>query len=163
MLFRSKLTNKTMRISKNKFVAVTYDLNVGEGSERELMERATKENPLKFIFGTGMMLKDFEDHLNSLAVSHTTQISNHAVETVQETIQDMELLFKKSEESGEKLQDLVSSVEQISGFVGVITSIADQTNLLALNAAIEAARAGEAGRGFAVGREIGRASCRERV
>ena len=39
-----KLTNKTMRISKNKFVAVTYDLNVGEGSERELMERATKEN-----------------------------------------------------------------------------------------------------------------------
>ena len=83
-------------------------------------------------------------------ISHTTQISNHAVETVQETIQDMELLFKKSEESGEKLQDLVSSVEQISGFVGVITSIADQTNLLALNAAIEAARAGEAGRGFAV-------------
>ncbi len=83
-------------------------------------------------------------------ISHTTQISNHAVETVQETIQDMELLFRKSEESGEKLQDLVSSVEQISGFVGVITSIADQTNLLALNAAIEAARAGEAGRGFAV-------------
>ena len=39
-----------MRISKNKFVAVTYDLNVGEGSERELMERATKENPLKVHF-----------------------------------------------------------------------------------------------------------------
>lgn len=32
-----KLTNKTMRISKNKFVAVTYDLNVGEDNERELM------------------------------------------------------------------------------------------------------------------------------
>ena len=45
-----------MRISKNKFVAVTYDLNVGEDNERELMERATRENPLKFIFGTGMML-----------------------------------------------------------------------------------------------------------
>ena len=83
-------------------------------------------------------------------ISHTTQISSHAVDTVQETIHDMELLFKKSEESGEKLQELVNSVEQISGFVGVITSIADQTNLLALNAAIEAARAGEAGRGFAV-------------
>ena len=61
----------------------------------------------------------------------------------------MGLLFRKSQESGEKLRELVESVGQISGFVGVITSIADQTNLLALNAAIEAARAGEAGRKFA--------------
>lgn len=83
-------------------------------------------------------------------IAQTTQISEQAVGMVQETIRDMELLFKKSQESEEKLQDLVNSVEQISGFVGVITSIADQTNLLALNAAIEAARAGEAGRGFAV-------------
>ena len=60
-----------MRISKNKFVAVTYDLNVGEDNERELMERATRENPLKFIFGTGMMLKDFEDNLSGLAGGDT--------------------------------------------------------------------------------------------
>ena len=40
-----------MKITANKFVAVTYDLNVGEGEERELMERATAETPLKFIFG----------------------------------------------------------------------------------------------------------------
>ena len=38
-----------MKITANKFVAVTYDLNVGEGEERELMERATAETPLKFI------------------------------------------------------------------------------------------------------------------
>lgn len=50
----------------------------------------------------------------------------------------------------EKIRALAGSVEEISGFVATITSIADQTNLLALNAAIEAARAGEAGRGFAV-------------
>ncbi|CAM1380593.1 methyl-accepting chemotaxis protein [Fretibacterium fastidiosum] len=83
-------------------------------------------------------------------ISQTTVVSGQAVEMVQETIEDMGLLFKKSEESGERLRELVESVGQISGFVGVITSIADQTNLLALNAAIEAARAGEAGRGFAV-------------
>ena len=83
-------------------------------------------------------------------ISQTTVVSSEAVKMVQEMIEDMGLLFKKSQESGERLRELVESVGQISGFVGVITSIADQTNLLALNAAIEAARAGEAGRGFAV-------------
>jgi methyl-accepting chemotaxis protein len=57
---------------------------------------------------------------------------------------------KNSRGSEEKIRKLVSSVENVSSFVSVITGIADQTNLLALNAAIEAARAGEVGRGFAV-------------
>lgn len=60
-----------MRISANKYVAVTYDLNVGEGEERELMEKATAEVPLKFIFGTGMMLPAFEKALNGLEVGNT--------------------------------------------------------------------------------------------
>ena len=34
-----------MKITPNKYVAVTYDLNVGEGDERELMEKATAEVP----------------------------------------------------------------------------------------------------------------------
>jgi len=55
-----------MRVSKNKFVTVTYDLHVGEGEDRELMERATPEQPLKFIYGIGSMLKDFEDRLSGL-------------------------------------------------------------------------------------------------
>ena len=83
-------------------------------------------------------------------ISNMTTVTNKAVDTVQGTIEDMGELQRKTQESGQKLQDLVDSVDKISEFVGVITSIADQTNLLALNAAIEAARAGEAGRGFAV-------------
>ena len=79
-----KLTNKTMRISKNKFVAVTYDLNVGEGSERELMERATKENPLKFIFGTGMDTFDFsltpEQAYGERNEDHVMELPKHIFE-----------------------------------------------------------------------------------
>ena len=83
-------------------------------------------------------------------IANVTQVADKATQTVQEAITNMAVLQTKTDESGEKLQGLVDSVDKISEFIGVITSIADQTNLLALNAAIEAARAGEAGRGFAV-------------
>jgi FKBP-type peptidyl-prolyl cis-trans isomerase SlyD len=65
-VFNITNTINTMRIAANKFVAVTYDLNVGEGEERELMERAVPENPLKFIFGTGAMIPSFENGLKGL-------------------------------------------------------------------------------------------------
>lgn len=55
-----------MKISANKYVAVIYDLNVGEGEEQELMEKATREVPLKFIYGTGMMIPAFENALLGL-------------------------------------------------------------------------------------------------
>lgn len=56
-----------MKISTNKYVALSYDLNVGEGEERELMERATAEQPLEFIYGTNSMLEAFEKNLDGLA------------------------------------------------------------------------------------------------
>ncbi|MDR1369225.1 MAG: FKBP-type peptidyl-prolyl cis-trans isomerase [Dysgonamonadaceae bacterium] len=55
-----------MKISNNKFVSLCYDLNVGEGEERELMEQATIELPLNFIFGMGMMLETFEKNIYGL-------------------------------------------------------------------------------------------------
>lgn len=62
-----------MKISANKFVSATYDLYVGgeEGNAPELMESATVEKPLSFIFGTGMMLEAFEDKLAGLEVDST--------------------------------------------------------------------------------------------
>ena len=55
-----------MKISENKFVSVAYDLNVGDDDERELMESATIERPLQFIFGTGSMLPAFEENIKNL-------------------------------------------------------------------------------------------------
>ncbi len=55
-----------MKISDSKYVTVTYDLYVGEGDERELMESATLDQPLEFIFGTNSMIKSFEDNLYGL-------------------------------------------------------------------------------------------------
>jgi len=62
-----------MKISANKFVSASYDLFVGgeDGTAPELMESATIEKPLSFIFGTGMMLEAFEDKLAGLEVDNT--------------------------------------------------------------------------------------------
>ena len=60
-----------MKISANKFVSLTFDLHVGEGDERELMDQATSENPMSFIYGTGMMLETFEDNLAKLEPGDT--------------------------------------------------------------------------------------------
>lgn len=62
-----------MKITANKSVAAEYELYVdGEnGGEPELMEKATLQKPLTFIFGTGMMLPKFEENLFSLSVGDT--------------------------------------------------------------------------------------------
>ncbi len=52
-----------MNIEKNKVVSVTYDLRT-ENHESEIVESATAENPLKFIYGAGMMLPKFEENLS---------------------------------------------------------------------------------------------------
>lgn len=62
-----------MKISANKFVSATYDLYVGgnDGSTEELMEKATEERPLSFIFGMGMMLEAFENNLAGMEAGAT--------------------------------------------------------------------------------------------
>jgi FKBP-type peptidyl-prolyl cis-trans isomerase SlyD len=55
-----------MKISDEKIVSLIYDLTVDEGENKELMERATKEQPLTFMFGMGMMLECFEKNIEGL-------------------------------------------------------------------------------------------------
>lgn len=64
-----------MKISDSKYVVLSYDLNVGEDDERVIMEQATTEHPLKFIYGTNMMLQEFEAHLEGLQKGDTFKFS----------------------------------------------------------------------------------------
>src|SRR5574344_1506314 len=84
-----------MRIAANKYVAVTYDLNVGEGEDKELMERATSEHPLKFIFGRGLMLPAFEKNLSGLEVGSKFDFSLAPDDAYGEYVEDHVLDLKK--------------------------------------------------------------------
>ena len=64
-----------MKIEANKYVTLAYELYVNGDDGKELMERATKEIPLEFIYGTNSMLKSFEDQLESKVAGDTFEFS----------------------------------------------------------------------------------------
>ncbi len=67
-------------------------------------------------------------------------LSIKSIETIKETVENMQPV----------IMELIEKSEKINGIVDTIKSISKTTHLLSLNANIEAARAGEAGRGFSV-------------
>ena len=79
--------------------------------------------------------------------SGNTEVGRSVVNKAKDAISR---LAQDIESTGQVVEQLASTTQDIGSILGVIRDISDQTNLLALNAAIEAARAGEQGRGFAV-------------
>ena len=59
-----------MQIQKNHVVSVHYKLNE-ESHEGELIEETYGSEPLTFIFGIGMMLPSFEEHLENKSAGDT--------------------------------------------------------------------------------------------
>ncbi|KIA91502.1 peptidylprolyl isomerase [Pedobacter kyungheensis] len=56
-----------MNISPNSVVALTYELHTtNEEGQQVFVEKADQENPLVFLYGVGMMLPKFEEHLAGL-------------------------------------------------------------------------------------------------
>jgi methyl-accepting chemotaxis protein len=82
--------------------------------------------------------------------SGTLGKANAGGNSIQATLQQMNVISNTVAESNKMIKELVEQSKHIGKITESITTISEQTNLLALNAAIEAARAGEKGKGFAV-------------
>ncbi len=108
---------------------------------------------------TSLVMSEFSGSINEIA-NNSLQTATLTSEANQESLKGANLsmeaqyaingLVNSVDRAANELHLLNVQVEEISGILSVIDTIADQTNLLALNAAIEAARAGESGRGFSV-------------
>jgi len=72
--YKKQLKQKAMKIGKNKMVSLTYDLHYDD-AEGEMIEQATSERPLSFVFGTGLMLPKFESYLEGLQAGNPFEIS----------------------------------------------------------------------------------------
>lgn len=123
-----------MSISKQHFVTCTYDLYVGNDTERELVEQATQEAPLKYIQGTDTMLPAFEAQLEGKNVGDTFDFVLSAEDAYGERREDYILdldrnLFVNEEgqfddervKEGEMVPMLDSEGNQLNGMVLSIT------------------------------------------
>ena len=68
-----------MKIENNKVVTLTYDLRK-DSHEGDNVETADKENPLKFIYGVGMMLPSFEKQIDGMSTEGDFQFKLEAKE-----------------------------------------------------------------------------------
>ncbi len=81
-------------IQPGQFVELTYDLFVGE--ENELMEQATPQAPLRFVFGVEPMLPKFEEHIQGLKVGDTFDFSIPCADAYGERNEEHVLELQKS-------------------------------------------------------------------
>ncbi len=63
-----------MTIAKDKMVSVTYELKL-DGKDGDVFEKAGKDSPLIFLYGSGMMLPAFESGLVDKNANDTFEIS----------------------------------------------------------------------------------------
>jgi len=59
-----------MKAEKNNVVSLTYELRI-TGKDGEVIDAANKNQPLDFIYGSGMMLPKFEENLTNLKADDT--------------------------------------------------------------------------------------------
>jgi methyl-accepting chemotaxis protein len=154
--FSSDVTSHSNRLNKNtneneeaihQIVETIDDIAVGNSNYAETVSEInqTLQEVVTLIENISKEAAFGSDH----AVSSLESIAE-GQKAVNLQIEKMNQNVAVSNEAHQSIMELSQMIQDVTGIVGVIDSIAEQTKLLALNATIEASRAGDAGKGFAV-------------
>jgi len=123
-----------MEIARNRMVTLTYDLRL-EDQNGDMIEQATAERPLKFIYGAGQMLPKFEAQLAGLKQGESFEINLTKYEAYGEVNEDaiVELprqVFMVDGDFDDELVKVGNSVPMMTGdgqrLNGIVLEVSDQ-------------------------------------
>ena len=127
-----------MKIQPQHVVSLTYDLYVKQDSGAEdLVESATEEQPLTFLFGVGQMLPKFEENLSALSTNDTYDFKLTAEEAYgehdEEAVANLPIEMFQGADLPEVGAILPLQDNQGNHFQGQVVSVAEDSVIVDLN------------------------------
>jgi len=127
-----------MKIAPQHVVSLTYDLYVkNEQGTEDLVESATLEQPLTFLYGAGQMLPKFEENMSTLSTGDAYDFKLTAEEAYGEYDEEAVANLPKEMFAGQDLPEIgaVLPLQDNQGhhFQGQVVSIAEDAVLVDLN------------------------------
>ena len=126
-----------MKIAPNHVVSLTYDLYSPKDGTEALVESATQEQPLTFLFGVGQMLPKFEENLSTLSTGDNYDFTISAADGYGGHDENAVANLPKDMFNGADLPEIGSilPLQDNNGnrFQGQVVSIAEDSIIVDLN------------------------------
>jgi FKBP-type peptidyl-prolyl cis-trans isomerase SlyD len=127
-----------MKIESQHVVSLTYDLYVNQEDGTEaLVESATQEQPLTFLYGAGQMLPKFEEHLSTLSTGDNFDFQLSAEDAYGEYNDEAVANLPKDMFEGSDMPEVGSILplqdNQGNRFQGQVVSVVEDSVIVDLN------------------------------
>jgi FKBP-type peptidyl-prolyl cis-trans isomerase SlyD len=127
-----------MKIESQHVVSLTYDLYVNqEDGTESLVESATQEQPLTFLYGAGQMLPKFEEHLSTLSTGDNFDFKLSAEDAYGEYNDEAVANLPKDMFEGADMPEIGSVLplqdNQGNRFQGQVVSVVEDSVIVDLN------------------------------
>lgn len=126
-----------MKIQPQHVVSLTYDLYVDQNGAETLVESATQEQPLTFLFGAGQMLPKFEENLSSLSTGESYDFKLAADDAYGQYDEEAVATLPMEMFDGQEMPEIGSILplqdNQGHRFQGQVVSIAEDGVIVDLN------------------------------
>jgi FKBP-type peptidyl-prolyl cis-trans isomerase SlyD len=127
-----------MKIESQHVVSLTYDLYVNQEDGTEaLVESATQEQPLTFLYGAGQMLPRFEEHLSTLSTGDSFDFKLTAEDAYGEYNDEAVANLPKEMFDGTDMPEVGSILplqdNQGNRFQGQVVSVVEDSIIVDLN------------------------------